>query len=85
VCHASPSPCHYEWIKRVSDDCLKYRVNFTIDALGSHFVKDGRMYHLDSQELQGKQAFRSGLSHFFRKPKSRIIIMHWPMPKPVQQ
>ena len=53
--------------------------------LGGHFVKDGRMYHLDSQELQGMQAFRSGLSHFFRKPKSRIIIIHWPMPKPVQQ
>lgn len=62
-------PCHYEWIKRVSDDCQKYRVNFTVDAIGSHFVKDGKMYHLDSQELQGKQAYRSGLSHFFSKPK----------------
>ena len=62
-------PCHYEWIRRVSDDCTKYRVNFTVNAIGSHFVKDGRTYHIDSQQEQGRQAYRSGLSRFFGKPK----------------
>ncbi len=65
-------PCHYEWIKRVSDDCLKYRVNFTVNAIGSVFVKDGKTYKIDSQELQGKQAYRSGLSHFFAQPKYKL-------------
>lgn len=65
-------PCHYEWIRRVSDDCTKYRVNFTVNAIGSHFVKDGRMYLIDSQQEQGRQAYRSGLSRFFGKPKYKL-------------
>lgn len=65
-------PCHYEWIRRVSDDCTKYRVNFTVNAIGSHFVKDGRMYLIDSQQEQGRQAYRSGLSRFFGKPKYKF-------------
>ena len=62
-------PCHYEWIRRVSDDCTKYRVNFTVNAIGSHFVKDGRVYLIESQQEQGRQAYRSGLSRFFGKPE----------------
>ena len=65
-------PCQYEWIRRVSDDCTKYRVNFTVNAIGSHFVKDGRTYHIDSHQEQGRQAYRSGLSLFFGKPKYRL-------------
>ena len=67
-------PCHYEWIRRVSDDCARYRVNFTLNAIGSVFVKDGKTYHIDSQELQGRQAYRSGLSHFF--DRSRYKLYH---------
>jgi len=65
-------PCHYEWIRRVSEDCTKYRVNFTVNAIGSHFVKDGRTYHIDSQQEQGRQAYRSGLSRFFSKSKYKL-------------
>lgn len=61
-------PCHYEWVKKVSDDCRKYQVNFTFNATGSLFVMNGRSYHLDGQLLQGQQAYKSGLSCFFRKP-----------------
>ena len=66
-------PCHYEWIRRVSDDCTKYHVNFTVNAIGSYFVKDGRTYHIDSQQKQGRQAYRSGLSRFFGKPKYKLF------------
>ena len=65
-------PCHYEWIKKVSDDCYRHKVNFFLDAIGSHFVKDGKEYFIDSQELQGRQAYKSGLSHFFRKPVFKL-------------
>jgi len=65
-------PCHYEWIRHVSDDCTKYHVNFTVNAIGSHFVKDGRTYHIDSQQEQGRQAYRSGLSRFFGKPMYKL-------------
>lgn len=66
-------PCHYEWIKRVSDDCAQYRVNFIVNAIGSVFVKDGRTYHIDSQQEQGRQAFRSHLSHFYARPNYKLF------------
>lgn len=61
-------PCRYEWIKRISDDCEKYRVNFTLNAIGAVFIKDGKRYHISSQLVQGQQAFLSGLSRFYEKP-----------------
>jgi protein gp37 len=66
-------PCHYNWIKRVSDDCALHHVNFTVNAIGSVFVKDGKTYHIDSQLEQARQAYRSGLSHFFGKPKYKLL------------
>jgi hypothetical protein len=51
-------PCHYEWIRRVSDDCTEYRVNFTVNAIGSHFVKDGRM-HLRNSRATMKNVYHN--------------------------
>jgi len=65
-------PCRYEWIKRISDDCEKYQVNFTLNAIGAVFIKDGKRYHISSQLVQGQQAFLSGLSHFYRKPVYKL-------------
>ena len=65
-------PCHYEWVKNISDTCLKYRVNFTFNATGAVFVKDGKTYHIKLQRIQAIQAFRSGLSHFFSKPQFKL-------------
>ena len=58
-------PCHYEWIKAVSEACERYKVNFTVNALGAVFVKDGKEYLMERQDVQGKQAFLSGLSRFY--------------------
>lgn len=60
-------PCRYEWIKQISDDCARYQVNFTFNATGAVFVMNGKTYHLNGQLLQGQQAYKSGLSHFYRK------------------
>ena len=65
-------PCHYEWVKKISDDCKKYRVNFTFNSTGSVFVKNGRTYHLELKEIQAKQAYLSGLSHFFNKIEYKL-------------
>ena len=34
-------PCQYDWVKKVSEDCERYRVNLAFNATGSVFVKDG--------------------------------------------
>ncbi len=65
-------PCRYEWVKRVSEDCHRYRVNLAFNATGAVFIKNGRTYHLDGQLLQSQQAYKSRLSCFFEKPEYRL-------------
>lgn len=65
-------PCRYEWVKKVSDDCRRYNVNFTFNATGSTFIMNGRIYRLNGQLLQAQQAYKSGLSCFFKKPEYKL-------------
>ena len=64
-------PCHYEWVKAVSDSCERHKVNFVFNATGDVFVKDGRTYQIP-KSIQGEQAYRSGLSRFFGLPEFRL-------------
>lgn len=56
-------PCHYEWVKAVSDACRKFGVNFAFNSTGTIFVKDGRQYVIRSKEVQRTQAYKSRLSY----------------------
>ena len=60
-------PCHYEWVKSLSNQCRKQNVTFDFIETGSYFVKDGKTYHIPNKQLQSKQAYLSGLS-FQGKP-----------------
>ena len=55
-------PCHYEWVKALRDECAAYNVTFVFCGTGRRFVKDGKLYRIESQRLQSEQAFKSGLS-----------------------
>ncbi len=61
--YAGARPCHYEWVKTLSDECREYDVTFAFVGTGRRFVKDGRMYRIESSELQASQAHKSGLSY----------------------
>ena len=39
-------PCHYEWVKKLSDQCRKYDVTFDFIETGTVFVKDGKTYRI---------------------------------------
>lgn len=65
-------PCRYDWVKQLSDDCLKYNVNFTFNSTGAVFIKDCKRYHIELQETQAQQAYLSGLSHFHGSPEFRL-------------
>lgn len=65
--YAGARPCHYEWVKRLSDECREFNVTFAFVGTGRRFVKDGKMYRIESSELQANQAYKSGLS-FKGKP-----------------
>jgi len=68
-------PCHYEWVKSLYDECVRYNVTFVFCGTGSRFVKDGRLYKLDSK-IQVEQAYKSGLS-FKGKPISFVLRDRW--------
>lgn len=61
-------PCHYEWVKDLSDQCGAHDVTFNFIETGTVFYKDGKRYQIPSKRVQSQQAFLSGLSHYNGKP-----------------
>lgn len=57
-------PLHYEWVKALYDECVRFNIRFCFMETGTNFVKDGKTYHLPSKTLQSVQAFKSGLQHY---------------------
>ncbi len=55
-------PCHYNWVKSLSEQCRQYNVTFNFIETGSVFVKNGHTYHIPNKRTQSLQAFKSGLS-----------------------
>lgn len=56
-------PLHYEWVKRLYDECVAADVTFAFIETGNCFVKDGKTYRLDNKYLQANQAWKSGLQY----------------------
>lgn len=56
-------PCHYEWVKSLSDQCRRHDVTFDFIETGTVFVKEGRTYRIPNKRTQSLQAFKSGLSY----------------------
>ncbi len=67
--YGSDRECRYEWVKKVSDDCMEFGVNFIFNSTGTNFVKDSKRYFIKSPGLQAVQAYRSKLSHYYGRPK----------------
>ena len=61
-------PCHYEWVKSLSDQCGRHDVTFNFIETGTVFVKNGKVYRIPSKQVQSQQAHASGLSHYNGKP-----------------
>ncbi len=53
-------PLHYEWVKKLYDECLEYGVLFDFSGCGNYFFKDGKTYHI-CKAYQRITALRSGL------------------------
>ena len=73
--YSGARPCHYEWVKSLYDECVRYNVTFVFCGTGNRFVKDGKLYKLDSK-IQVEQAYKSGLS-FKGKPISFVLRDRW--------
>jgi len=77
--YSGARPCHYEWVKALSDECKKYNVTFVFCGTGRRFVKDGKLYKIEGNRLQSEQAFRSGLSYQGKKMEFRLAD-NWGIP-----
>ena len=70
--YSGARPCHYEWVKSLRDECVRYNVTFVFCGTGRRFVKDGKTYKLEGNGLQSEQAFRSGLSFQGKKMEFKL-------------
>ena len=43
-------PLHYEWVKKLHDQCEKYDIHFIFGQTGNVFVKDGKIYKIRSRK-----------------------------------
>lgn len=67
-------PCRYEWVKRLSAQCVDNDVSFHFIETGTVFEKEGKIYRIPSKRTQSLQAYKSGLSHYNGKPKFELSL-----------
>ncbi len=65
-------PCHYDWVRKLYEQCRQYDVSFNFIETGSVFIKDGRTYRIPSKRIQSLQADKSGLNHNCGKPLFKL-------------
>ncbi len=65
-------PLHYEWVKKLYDECVAFGVRFCFIETGTYFVKDGKTYHLPDKGLQSRMAYKSGLQFEGRIPQFKL-------------
>ncbi len=61
--YAGERPLHYEWVKKVYEQCIKYDVEFIFGQTGNVFIKDGKRYNIKNYNTQIEQALSSGLQN----------------------
>ena len=54
-------PLHYEWVKKLYDECVKFNRTFCFIETGNVFVKDGKEYYIATKIKQAILAYKSKL------------------------
>ncbi len=42
---------NYDWVKNIRQQCIQNKVNFEFRQCGTHFIKDGKEYNLQTKDL----------------------------------
>lgn len=56
-------PLHYEWVKKVHDDCVKHNVQLIFGQTGNVFIKDGKEHKIRSRTNQMIEALKCNLHY----------------------
>ena len=44
-------PLNYDWVLNIREQCKRHKTDFIFRQLGTHFIKDGKMYKLKTRDL----------------------------------
>lgn len=44
-------PLYYDWVLNIREQCMRKKVNFEFRQCGTHFIKDGKQYTLQTKDL----------------------------------
>ena len=53
-------PMYYDWVLSLREQCIRQQVSFAFRQCGTHFIKDGRQYNLQTKDLCA-QARKAGI------------------------
>ena len=67
--------CDYDWVLDIREQCIRKNVSFEFRQCGTHFIKDGKEYRLQTKDLcaQARKAgidFKANTSPAFARTKS---------------
>lgn len=60
-------PCDFSWVRQLRAACVEQNVTFVFMETGSRFIKDGKLYRIESKRLQSQMAYKSGM-YYAGKP-----------------
>lgn len=49
-------PLNYDWVLNIREQCKRHKTDFIFRQLGTHFIKDGKMYKLKTRDLMSQAA-----------------------------
>lgn len=55
-------PLDYDWVLDIREQCIRKKVNFEFRQCGTHFIKDGKSYNIQTKDLM-KQAKRANIDY----------------------
>lgn len=58
----SARPLDYDWVLSVREQCIQTATSFEFRQCGTHFIKDGKQYHLNVRQLCS-QAKKAGIGY----------------------
>lgn len=74
-------PCDFDWVKHLRSECVAHDITFCFIETGTHFIKDGRHYHIPKKQVQSQMAHKSGMN-YEGKPILFNLTDDWGYPIP---
>ena len=56
-------PLDYAWVLHIREQCIRKKVSFEFRQCGTHFIKDGKQYNLQTKDLCS-QAKKAGINYY---------------------